>query len=1281
MNALIKYRTAILLSLLLLLIAGYAWFEWNSFNNTPKQAHQQDLAGQAVEFARDRFQQSLFSFSNESAVFSDFIRKEIAGNSSLESVHRSMQSGYNFWGAIVYKEGTRLIWDGFVPAEYPENLPGQNQSSFTSIGTDNNVSYLYSINPFFVENDSAVVRYDVYTRAKLSQENILALGKDLELNPSQLFGNEFQYPVHFTFTEFTSSDVIASAAVSTANTDSVATIYALGSDFEQFKLTLQEEVNIWRALFLLLFLIFGGLLVLSLSQNIGGTAGVLIQIAAFTTVWFLIKSIYPLIDTENPSFVFLRNIYLVEFIVNSIFALLICFSIVPFLIKVRRFSFPVQPTRLILMSILTGAGAGITFYRFLLETSQVVINSNVRVMDLELVPNPETLIFYLASSVLFISLTIIVITVLWFILNTNKQQFWLNLAGMSIGYGILYFIARYTFAANAQVGWALNISTLIYALLLLFSIYLLKRSPSFAYASKLRMLLFFSYLSVCFIYISYSTGNMVRQESRMLEVARNFSVDEEDEIEQITFQLLRTLGRDLQQVPQNVFNDTYFDRLVESYIREDWLKYTISVQLITPEGDRFLDYTTSLSPPQWSTAYRIRDLEIPFEGERIRRDNLRPVIRSQPINSRTLNSSYSSFRRGWIPLFASPDSDERVGWIFCSVYKELPQLDRPLRTVIFSNESSNWEYTLSATEYQNGVPIRSSITGIPLEIPGPSILPTSVMEEVEMDSIVQKNTLYGNDDIIELYVKERQGDVIRVASKKITLTQHFFSFLRLFFVLVTLGVFILVLVSWKKEWHIFGYSRRFRDRLVDRFILASLLCLLALVGASYFVLESQNQDDVEERLYDRLGNLVTTLESEFTGDYSDAASLQRVTSILDVDAALYDDGVLVNSTTSQIFSQHLLPTTVPWDIYRKITQKESSQELQIITLDGQEMVIGYEPWLDQENNIAGIAAIPTFLKAPKFYERLLSTTSYLLGFYTLIFGLLMLAVTFISSQLTSPLESLREGLKNISAGDLETTLPVKSEDEIGTLTKAYNEMGKRLKKLQLELAKTEREEAWKEMAQQVAHEIKNPLTPMKLNLQHLERQLESVGDDLEKSKPRISKIAANMIEQIDSLNKIASDFSKFAKPIEQEFYPFDVNEVVSSVSELYQQDTSFALKTETIKEKLVVNGVKEEVRRVLVNLVKNATEALGKKGKISLTTFTDSNKENVFIEVTDNGEGIPAEDQDRIFVPNFSTKSSGTGLGLAISKKIIEEHDGEITFISTVGQGTSFTIRLPLLKK
>ena len=199
---------------------------------------------------------------------------------------------------------------------------------------------------------------------------------------------------------------------------------------------------------------------------------------------------------------------------------------------------------------------------------------------------------------------------------------------------------------------------------------------------------------------------------------------------------------------------------------------------------------------------------------------------------------------------------------------------------------------------------------------------------------------------------------------------------------------------------------------------------------------------------------------------------------------------------------------------------------------------------------------------------------------------------------------------------------------------------------------------------------------MKLNLQHLQRQLEANPDNVLNLKPAIEKTAANIIEQIESLNKIASDFSKFSKPIREPFEPATLGSLIEGVTDLYRNDDSISLMATINNGDSTINCVSDEIRRVLINLVKNSIEA-SENGKCQITIRAGKRGEYVFISIRDNGTGIPVEDRDNIFVPNFSTKSSGTGLGLAISKKIIEAHSGTINFESTTGKGTEFIITLP----
>lgn len=199
---------------------------------------------------------------------------------------------------------------------------------------------------------------------------------------------------------------------------------------------------------------------------------------------------------------------------------------------------------------------------------------------------------------------------------------------------------------------------------------------------------------------------------------------------------------------------------------------------------------------------------------------------------------------------------------------------------------------------------------------------------------------------------------------------------------------------------------------------------------------------------------------------------------------------------------------------------------------------------------------------------------------------------------------------------------------------------------------------------------------MKLNVQHLERQLKNEKQDPEELKKHIQKITNNLIEQIQSLNNIASDFSKFSQPLEENFKRLNLVDTVSSVTELYKHDEKVRVQCQSPNKSVYVNGIKDELKRVIINLVKNAYEAMpDENGTINLRIY--QKQQHAFVEIEDDGKGIPEEDRDNIFVPNFSTKSSGTGLGLAICKKIIEAHDGNISFVSVEGEGTTFVIKIP----
>jgi nitrogen fixation/metabolism regulation signal transduction histidine kinase len=224
------------------------------------------------------------------------------------------------------------------------------------------------------------------------------------------------------------------------------------------------------------------------------------------------------------------------------------------------------------------------------------------------------------------------------------------------------------------------------------------------------------------------------------------------------------------------------------------------------------------------------------------------------------------------------------------------------------------------------------------------------------------------------------------------------------------------------------------------------------------------------------------------------------------------------------------------------------------------------------------------------------------------------------------------------------------------------------------LARSEREGAWREMARQVAHEIKNPLTPMKLSIQYLQKAILNNSPDV---KELTARVANTLVEQIDHLSKIAFDFSQFANIGNTQVELFDMHEVLRSLKELYQR-SHVEIKWEATRNKVMLRADKTQMNRLFTNLFQNAVEACDedKKCLINVSEFQENG--SIIVSIKDNGEGIPASMQSKIFAPNFTTKSSGTGLGLAMCKSIVEQAHGKIWFETKLGEGTTFHVELPL---
>ncbi|MCI0619118.1 ATP-binding protein, partial [bacterium] len=280
----------------------------------------------------------------------------------------------------------------------------------------------------------------------------------------------------------------------------------------------------------------------------------------------------------------------------------------------------------------------------------------------------------------------------------------------------------------------------------------------------------------------------------------------------------------------------------------------------------------------------------------------------------------------------------------------------------------------------------------------------------------------------------------------------------------------------------------------------------------------------------------------------------------------------------------------------------------------------------------------------------------------------------ISDHVTRPLKLIREKLSNIKLGKANEPIEWKNRDEIGSLVNEYNRMINELQKSAELLAKSEREFAWREMAKQVAHEIKNPLTPMKLNVQHLQRTWMKQEDDRDK---KIERITGTLIEQIEALSNIAGEFSSFAKMPAGVSEKVNVKNILENSLALFKDSTDCEFVFESLAEEAFVFADKEQLLRVFNNLLKNALQAIpeNQQGKIHVSLARK--EKNLLIGIKDNGTGIAEDKADKIFLPNFTTKTGGMGLGLAMVKSIVETFGGSIRFETSARSGTEFFVLLP----
>ncbi|MBN1132871.1 MAG: GHKL domain-containing protein [Bacteroidales bacterium] len=703
--------------------------------------------------------------------------------------------------------------------------------------------------------------------------------------------------------------------------------------------------------------------------------------------------------------------------------------------------------------------------------------------------------------------------------------------------------------------------------------------------------------------------------------------------------------------------DYIFNRLRRNYFSGYWNKYDIQITICTPEDRVYLQ------PPddEWLHCYSFFDTIIKKEGIQIEGsdfyflDNLNGRISYLA----SIPFYHNDFEKR---LFLELDSkiiSEEMGY---------PELLLDEDYVSFTNSRFSYaKYNRGQLITQSGdFPYRRS-----------SEFYTGGKESFE--NIIEK----GYNHMI--YNVDGQNTII-VGTPVVTFMDNLISFSYIFaFYFLLLAILYLIISARELRIH---FKWNFKNKIQYSMVGILFLTFVFICSGTVFFMVKQYRD----KHYDNLRNTMRSIYIELIhkveyeedlrnwsseGYYNLDELLRKFSNVFYSDINLYDEsGYIMATSRSEVFDQQLLSTRMNRLVYEKLIQEGASEYILTERIGKLSYLSAYVPLLNRENRLLAYLNLPYFTQAEVLTQDITNLVVAVLNIYVILFLVILTVSVVLADRITQPLRMIQSRIARVSLSKENEKIVYNRSDEIRGLVEEYNYMVDEIERSALLLAQSERESAWREMAKQIAHEIKNPLTPMKLNVQHLQRTFKGKGSDRE----MIDKISRTLIEQIDSLSSIAREFSDFAK------MPKAKNERINLVSKLKNTLELFEA-TDRIKVTMDLGGFthlyvfadKEQLMRVFINLIKNSIQSIpeNEPGKIEIRLHRED-EHHALVSIKDNGKGIPDEIKDRLFHPNFTTKSGGMGMGLAIASNIIKSFNGAIWYETELNKGTNFFVRIPL---
>lgn len=791
-------------------------------------------------------------------------------------------------------------------------------------------------------------------------------------------------------------------------------------------------------------------------------------------------------------------------------------------------------------------------------------------------------------------------------------------------------------------------------------IFLLQSKPEpgkISYTFLILVFFIFALISTYALYAFNSKKELSERQSVALRIA-----SEQDPVAEFLFHEMEPLLFDDVQLQSMVLEDPYnetdiLNYLLDEYFNEFWAKYDIQLTSCSPYEVLYFQHIDEEMECAVYFDYYIQNFGRPTIGEHfIYLDNntgrnsyisVVPVRDSQDEN--ILYQLYIEFESKFIPrelgfpellIDEEIDITRNIGEYSYAIYKD----------EVMTHKFGPYFYSIHAHTY-----------------------PESEQTFTYFESDGYHHLRYQQDDKTTIVVSKPQESLLKKIAP--------FSYLFIVF------VFLITIVWFIHRYYNQGHhlSLNFKKRIQISVIGIVLLSVISIGSASaWFIFnihKNKNESLINEKAHSILIEVENRLGEEpyLDTSYSDYLEqmLLGLSNVFFTDINIFDpSGNLLASSRPKVFEEGLIAPLIHPLAHHQLIISGKSLFIHNEKIGNLEYLSAYIPLTNFRGDLMAYINLPYFAQQSELRNEISYFLVAFINIYLLLLLLSIIIAFFISNHVTRPLQIIRNSISRLSIGKLNEKINWKRKDEIGQLVSEYNRMVDELAVSAELLAKSERETAWREMARQVAHEIKNPLTPMRLNVQYLQRAWKDQVDDWD---DRLERFTQSMVEQIDNLNIIASEFSDFAKmpPAKNEL--IDLRTFVPQMLDIYKgfENVRIEYSFPDHKKPLNVSVDRKQLLRVFNNLIKNAIQSY-QKDETALIHIDCSEEEGYYkVVIQDFGDGIPDDLKKNIFQPYFTTKTSGMGLGLAMVKSIINSFNGYVSFESKENKGTRFILRIP----